>query len=299
MTTGQNDSTGAQLRQQLVPLADAMFCATDEQRFADGKNLFAAARSKLEEARGAAAPEIETVLNELYVLGAYFRLLARYAEVWEHIINQRFASSWVSLQDALDSLRAIKLLSAIDVGYFEMQLTNLEEAYPYRVFFSIGAVASRIECSICGKDIDSLECAHRRGQLYAGEMACGIIRAFTRLDHVSMVTNPDDKRCVVEIPDASEQFKLLRYLSALVREQKLRISEFERIRFSKRRVPNPAFRKVGRNDPCFCGSGRKFKTCCIDKMHVEGDHADVCAKSTPKFRANLTEIAQSSSGTPS
>lgn len=24
-------------------------------------------------------------------------------------------------------------------------------------------------------------------------------------------------------------------------------------------------RKVGRNDPCFCGSGKKFKKCCIDK----------------------------------
>ena len=25
-------------------------------------------------------------------------------------------------------------------------------------------------------------------------------------------------------------------------------------------------RKIGRNDPCPCGSGKKFKKCCIDKV---------------------------------
>ena len=29
-------------------------------------------------------------------------------------------------------------------------------------------------------------------------------------------------------------------------------------------MPNP-FRNVGRNDPCPCGSGNKFKKCCLDK----------------------------------
>ena len=30
-------------------------------------------------------------------------------------------------------------------------------------------------------------------------------------------------------------------------------------------VRNP-YRGVGRNDPCPCGSGKKFKTCCLDKV---------------------------------
>ena len=29
-------------------------------------------------------------------------------------------------------------------------------------------------------------------------------------------------------------------------------------------VSNP-FRNVGRNDPCPCGSGKKFKRCCLGK----------------------------------
>jgi predicted aspartyl protease len=29
--------------------------------------------------------------------------------------------------------------------------------------------------------------------------------------------------------------------------------------------PVPEIAKLGRNDPCFCGSGKKFKNCCIGK----------------------------------
>jgi hypothetical protein len=29
------------------------------------------------------------------------------------------------------------------------------------------------------------------------------------------------------------------------------------------------YSKVGRNDPCPCGSGAKFKNCCIDKVEKQ------------------------------
>jgi hypothetical protein len=28
--------------------------------------------------------------------------------------------------------------------------------------------------------------------------------------------------------------------------------------------------KIGRNSPCLCGSGLKFKKCCIDRAHITG-----------------------------
>jgi preprotein translocase subunit SecA len=33
------------------------------------------------------------------------------------------------------------------------------------------------------------------------------------------------------------------------------------------RTPHKAEKKVGRNDPCPCGSGKKFKNCCMKKEH--------------------------------
>ena len=50
----------------------------------------------------------------------------------------------------------------------------------------------------------------------------------------------------------------------------------ELIRGSKRRVKNKEFKKIGRNKLCFCGSGKKFKRCCISKEYIESTHIDIC-----------------------
>ncbi|MBQ8807689.1 MAG: SEC-C domain-containing protein, partial [Clostridia bacterium] len=34
----------------------------------------------------------------------------------------------------------------------------------------------------------------------------------------------------------------------------------------KKPVKKAAEEKVGRNDPCPCGSGKKYKNCCMDKI---------------------------------
>src|SRR5207247_1097610 len=33
--------------------------------------------------------------------------------------------------------------------------------------------------------------------------------------------------------------------------------------------------KIGRNDPCFCGSGKKYKFCCMGKAEQASQNADV------------------------
>ncbi|MCZ6694962.1 MAG: SEC-C metal-binding domain-containing protein [Acidobacteria bacterium] len=33
--------------------------------------------------------------------------------------------------------------------------------------------------------------------------------------------------------------------------------------------PSPNFEEIGRNDACPCGSGRKFKQCCIDRAEQQ------------------------------
>jgi SWIM/SEC-C metal-binding protein len=41
------------------------------------------------------------------------------------------------------------------------------------------------------------------------------------------------------------------------------ISDIERAILA--REPARAAPKIGRNDPCHCGSGKKFKKCCVDQ----------------------------------
>ncbi len=52
----------------------------------------------------------------------------------------------------------------------------------------------------------------------------------------------------------------VRELAGLWRQQTL-----EPQRPRKRSGVNPARVKIGRNDPCFCGSGKKYKKCCLGK----------------------------------
>lgn len=35
---------------------------------------------------------------------------------------------------------------------------------------------------------------------------------------------------------------------------------------SEKQMPIINEKKIGRNDPCLCGSGKKYKKCCIEKQ---------------------------------
>jgi hypothetical protein len=263
---------------KLKALARASLVAINEGRFSDGQDIVQGLSRMVDSAKNDALADSDDYRNDLWVIERYINFLAKYGHLWQSVLDQRFSESWCLLQDSLDHLRSIKRFSHIDINFFEDQLLELERTYPYNVFFSIGATVELFECSICGQDIDSQECEHVRGNLYGGIMAYATARNITQLDHVSMVAHPADKRCVVSYEDNGEQFKLVRYVSSLISSKRCRISDFGRLVFSKRLGPNPDYRKLQRNERCFCGSGKKFKHCCIGKARIEGDHVDIVAE---------------------
>jgi len=263
---------------EMKPMARASLVAINEHRFSDGQDALLNLRALVDSAKSNVAADSDEYLNDVWVIGRYIDFLAKYAYLWNSILDQRYSESWCLLQDSLDLLRSIKRFSHIDIHFFEDQLIELERTYPYNVFFSIGATVECFECSICGQDIDSQECPHVRGSLYGGVMAYAVAKNIMQLDHISLVAHPEDKRCVVSYEDSGEQFKLIRYVSSLVSSKKFLISDFDRLQFSKRLRPNPDYRKLPRNERCFCGSGKKFKHCCIGKEHIEDDHVDIVSE---------------------
>ena len=262
------------LLHQIAPSLRDALAAFNEHRSDEGRQALVAVREVVGRAKSKSGHD-EALLTDLFVLDRYLDLLSNHDLLWERILAQEFSGSWNTLQDALDLLRLIKRFSTLDVSFFENQLLELEQAYPYQVFFSIGATVSRFECSICGHDIDSLDCPHRRGHLYRGEMAYAITRDLKSADHVSLVFNPEDKRYVVVYEDTAEEFRLIRYISESVSSRKFQIADFARLEWQKRKRPNPEYVSLGRNDRCYCGSGKKFKHCCISKRELEGDHVEV------------------------
>ena len=248
--------------------------------FNKGRSSLEDINNLVEVERGNILLASEQELNELFVLRTYIQFLISYANYWETLIEKKYSNSWNTLQDSIDKLRIVKKFATENedskpLSFFENQLVNLEKLYPYNIFFSIGAVVDYYECSICGKDIDSDTCPHFKGELYGGVMAVAIARNIRELNHVSMVKHPADKRCMVKYDDDGEQFKLVEYLSSLVQDKRLKPFDFGELRFTNKSIPNPDYIKIGRNQKCFCGSGLKFKHCCINKKQVISGHVDV------------------------
>jgi SEC-C motif len=265
----------------LKPHMKNVLSEINELRFQGCQDTLEQIRGELRSARSTGADAEDEYLNDIFVLDAYADLLSAYADLWKTIAEEKFGESWNFLQDALSLLRVIKRFSDIDVSFFEHQLLELERTYPYGVFASVGMLVDCVDCSICGLDIDSDGCPHRRGQLYRGVMAYGIVRNIIWADHVALTIRPADKRCVVQYPDDGKQFKLVRLLSQLINSADYRPSGFSHLQYSTRLIPNHAPRHLGRNDPCFCGSGKKLKRCCLSRAHVEQQHIDIIAVPRP------------------
>jgi hypothetical protein len=226
--------------------------------------------SVLHEAAFAAHTD-DLALRELYALGQFIQFFRAYVRLWRQLIDGEFTATWNALQDSLDHLRGTKRFSGIDISFFESQLLGLESTYPYRLFASIGAVADFTECSICGKDIEGFECTHRRGELYAGKLAVGIVRGL-RLQEVSLVTNPVDKRCIMQVQGTEYAFPALEFIREEVLSGRLKIGWIEVFEWSECEVP---IAKQPRNAQCACGSGRKFKHCCRQKPMETRKHVEV------------------------
>ena len=228
------------------------------------------------------APEI--VLNEFFVLGLYIKFLIGYADLWGVIRDQKFNNSWDILQEELDLLRQLKQFSAVNeeykhLSFFESQFINLEKIYPYKYFISPGMIISYYKCSICKLDIDSPDCPHMKGELYGGEMAYAIAEGPAEIGHAAIVENPVDKRRVINPPeDKSESFKAVRDIAILLKEGRLRPMGFE-LKITSKVFENKDYKSVGRNQECFCGSGKKFKKCCINKKTFDGIHVDIILNS--------------------
>jgi hypothetical protein len=69
----------------------------------------------------------------------------------------------------------------------------------------------------------------------------------------------ETQRLLLEKESAERELRRLK-----AKEQSLRRQLAEK--GSQEEPPPPPKKKIGRNDPCPCGSGKKFKKCCIKKQ---------------------------------
>lgn len=224
----------------------------------------------------ALARDDEELANSQVVFKEYFRLFGNLAAYLNRLSLKDYRGSWDSLQDCLDCARFVGRFTPVghrlDIPGIVELLEDYEQLYPFSVFISTEYVITKSHCSICGESMQSLSCPHRRNQLYRGEIAMEIVDEIRELQAVCLVNNPEDKKCVLEsVNGKPPSFRMLEdFLNlSLPRLQCFSIEKTVERKF------NQDLKNIGRNSPCICGSGMKFKKCCGKDPYYNHLHCKV------------------------
>lgn len=220
----------------------------------------------------------DTIKNNCFIYFGFFELLSSLASYWKCIEAEKYHDSWCNLQDALDCLRQLKRFykeDCVTLSFLSRQLLSVEKIYPYKHFSSCGFIVEKFECSICSNNMDSDECPHIKGELYSGVMAQAIARKIKNIDHLAIVTNPKNKRLVLIPDDNHQQFDLFRKLVSEFNSKKCSPISIARVNLIESRRTDPDHKRAPRNSACYCGSGKKYKSCCIKLERMAHIHMDI------------------------
>lgn len=220
---------------------------------------------------------IEQLANAQYITKLYLQLFCQLSKYFWLLKEREYKESWSTLQNCLDLAFYIGKYS---VNRYEVpQIVDLlkcyEGLYPYQVFASTEMVIGKSECSICGNPMNSFDCPHIKGNLYWGEVANERIIEVKELKAIALVRNPMDKRCVMETAaDTRSKEEKFQALDGFL-QLDIPLLQLFSIETSKVRQSREDIQILGRNEKCFCGSGKKFKRCCGQYLNCEYIHNDV------------------------
>ena len=130
---------------------------------------------------------------------------------------------------------------------------------PYKWGLSPAYVHKKVVCGVCGSRITlRSDCGHVVGEIYDGEM-CTRQVGEAELLHIAFVESPAQRYSVIDLDTAHPGFEPARFLVTGLR------SPWDRwfVEKEERRAYHPVFKNTGRNEPCPCASGKKYKRCCL------------------------------------
>ena len=152
------------------------------------------------------------------------------------------------------------------IEHIRVHTKRFQELFPVRAGISPAFLLKQFCCSICKMNLTlRSRCSHVVGEIYGGEMCCREITDAEIL-HVALVKNPAQRYSVI-FPQKNQKsiFVLVRYVCCSLR------SPWHRWSYDKeeRKQHHPAFKAIGRNDRCPCGSRQKYKHCCLNREKVD------------------------------
>jgi hypothetical protein len=163
------------------------------------------------------------------------------------------------------------------LDFLEEYVVKWQGLFPYKIFASTELIKELICCSVCGERIGPrVNCGHEAGEIYDGEMCCRVVEKVD-LVAIAMVENPANKFAVAFMSDPITKERRDHYNYAIVSfAVKALASPYSRWDYTRmeRRQPHSRYPEVGRNGKCPCGSGKKYKQCCLKESGVLAPHIE-------------------------
>ena len=218
--------------------------------------------------------------KEIWCLEKILKIQSDYIAVFQDLKRGKYYKAWTKLEQI--ELNIIFLTPHFNtdsnqyfMGFIKEHVPKYQSLFPYKMFFSPEFLQHEKRCNICKKTISIRNpCGHEVGEIYNGEMCCREVTKFDVLG-VSLVTSPMQKYSVAFFAEKntgktidSYNYTVLEYLIKRLR------SPFDRwnAEITEKIHSHLNFKDVGMNDRCPCGSGEKYKTCCLDKPGVKMPH---------------------------
>lgn len=209
-----------------------------------------------------------------------------YLKAFAEMQSGAFYSAWCTLERceiALGSLDAHyeERGNRFGLAFIETHVERFQSLYPYKSFISPAFLIKDARCSICDtRFAPRSRCAHRVGEIYAGVECLRRIASVDILE-VSLVSNPVQKYSVLFLGQGPVNdhydYSSVRYVAAGL-SSPWHGWTYE---WTRARHPHDLYSHVGRNDPCPCESGQKYKKCCLNESGVLRPHCEITFDEPP------------------
>lgn len=192
-----------------------------------------------------------------------------YVMVYDMLKNRNYEGAWDTLKEMDMQLAVLEQNYPFSkeeedpyhLAFILSMLQEFEKLFPYEFFICREYVIKEQKCSICGEKVRLRGgCNHVPGKIYMGELC---VHEVTDKEYLGMkvTRDPFDKYDLLK-PYRSEEVKYsYDMLNALMKNLK---SPYDYWEVEVVKEKNPEYARIGRNDRCPCGSGKKFKHCCMN-----------------------------------
>jgi hypothetical protein len=203
-----------------------------------------------------------------------------YLQAFEAMKEGRFYQAWCDLEQAELALHFLEPHGAASwsecrLDFIREYIAKWQALFPYKIFMSPEILEIEKVCSICKHPVFPRKpCGHRVGEIYDGEMCARVVTKSVFLG-MALVSKPVQKYSVPFLSNGTTGKTLDQYNYGVVQYAITALRNpfdaWDAV-WTTRRQPHSTFRHVGRNDPCPCESGKKYKKCCLQETGVLRPH---------------------------